>query len=63
MEDVAELLEDLFQESDEIVFKKLQIRADALELEVSGAGSETFPTDLLVGLFEASEKKPLFPKK
>lgn len=63
MEDVSEILEELFQEYDEIRFKKLHIRADAVELEVTGAGSEDLPTDLLVNLFEASEKKPLFPKK
>ncbi|MHA1380597.1 MAG: hypothetical protein ACTSRG_19695 [Candidatus Helarchaeota archaeon] len=63
MEDVAELLEELFQESDEIIFRKLNIRANTLELEVSGVGSDTFPTDLLVGLVEASENKLLFPKK
>ncbi|MHA1298969.1 MAG: hypothetical protein ACTSO9_05935 [Candidatus Helarchaeota archaeon] len=62
MEDVAELFEELLQEADEIVFKKLQIRANALELEVTGAGSETFPTDLIVGLLEASEEKPTLPK-
>ncbi len=62
MEEVTELFEELLQESDEIVLKKLIIHADAVELEVTGEGAGELPTDLLINLL-TSEEKPLFPEK
>ena len=56
MEDMTELLEELLAESEEVIFKKLQIHADAVELEVTGEGAGELPTDLLINLITGQEK-------
>ena len=62
MEEVSELLEELLQESDEVIFKKLNIIADEVTIEVTGDGAGNFPTDLLLNLLTGQEQGML-PEK
>ncbi|NVM03764.1 MAG: hypothetical protein HWN67_15650 [Candidatus Helarchaeota archaeon] len=57
MEEFTELFEEILAESDEVIFKKLIIHADAVELEVTGEGAGELPTDLLLSLITSQEKK------
>ena len=59
MEDISELFEELMQESDEIIFKKIKIDADIAEFQVPGEGLDNLPADILSSLFLNQKKSKL----